>query len=160
MIWMTWQQHRLQALIAGAALALLALFLLLTGLHIAADYQQIGGTSCPTIIPSPSGRCAAIFSTFEGKYINTHLIALMLLLMFIPLVVGILVGAPLVAREFRAGNVSIGLDAGHHAATLVGGKAGSHPSGRHLARNLCHAPVDLVVRASGSLPKPSAACDL
>jgi ABC-type transport system involved in multi-copper enzyme maturation permease subunit len=96
MIWMTWQQHRSQALIGAIALALLTLFLLLTGIHMAADYQPIVPCLAPAMLSN--NKCFFVVNAFRTSYqgIDTML---MLLLMFIPLVVGILVGAPLIARE-------------------------------------------------------------
>lgn len=102
MIWLTWQQHRLQALLGAVALALLTLFLLVTGLHMAADYQQMGVASCLTPTATQSVGCATIVGTFQQNYGGTAIL-IMLLLMLLPLVVGILVGAPLVAREVEQG---------------------------------------------------------
>jgi hypothetical protein len=96
MIWMTWQQHRWQALIIGIALVSLALFLVLIGIHVSADYQPVVACLAPAL--QSSTRCGIIIDAFKGTYQNMDT-AMMLLLLFIPLVVGILIGGPLVARE-------------------------------------------------------------
>lgn len=102
MIWMTWQQHRWQAFLGGAAFVLLTLFLLLTGLHMAADYQQMGVASCLSSTSAQNTRCTIIIGTFQQHYGNIATLV-MLLLMLMPVVVSILVGAPLVAREVEQG---------------------------------------------------------
>jgi hypothetical protein len=101
-IWVTWQQHRLQALVGGVSLALLAVFVLVTGQHMRSEYRQLGVASCLSTTAPLSARCADIVTTFQQDYGTT---ATLLLLLFIltPLVVGILIGAPLVAREVEQG---------------------------------------------------------
>jgi hypothetical protein len=66
------------------------------------DYQQLGVASCLSAPATLTARCADIVSTFEQSY-GTPATLLMLLLVLTPLVVGILVGAPLVAREVEQG---------------------------------------------------------
>lgn len=95
MIWMTWQQHRLQALIGGILLGLLALFLLVTGLVIASFYQAnvAGCVAVPT--------CTAYtFAHFGDLVDNTQVLNVLLAL---PALVGIFIGATLVSGEVEHG---------------------------------------------------------
>ena len=97
MIWLTWRQHRSEALIAGIALALLAGLLLVTGLSISAAYQQLGVGSC--LGPSARPNCIDIISTFRSE--TGFWRGFPFWLTFLPVLLAMLVGAPLIAREFE-----------------------------------------------------------
>nr|MDQ2715584.1 ABC transporter permease [Chloroflexota bacterium] len=96
MIGVTWQQHRLQALIGGIILVLLALFLLITGLAVTSYYQAnvagcVGASqTCPSYV----------FDAFE-QYVGS--LQVQNILLVLPLLVGIFIGAPLLAREVEQG---------------------------------------------------------
>jgi hypothetical protein len=95
MIWMTWQQHRLQVLIGGVLLGLLTLFILVTGLLIASFYQEhvihcMGATTCS----------AYAFDAF-GRFIGN--MQVLTVLPVLPALVGIFLGAPLVSWEVEHG---------------------------------------------------------
>jgi hypothetical protein len=91
MIWLTWRQQRLETLIGGAILALLAIFLLVTGLDIASSYQQLGVGACLT---SHAPACGDIISAFRDQFgAVTSIVAWFPLL---PLVFGVLIAAPFV----------------------------------------------------------------
>jgi hypothetical protein len=66
-IWVTWQQHRFEALIAAAMLAILAVMMLPTGLDMAANFQQSGLATCIGH-SSALGACAAIREGFQERY--------------------------------------------------------------------------------------------
>jgi hypothetical protein len=103
MIWVTWRQHRDAALIGAIGLALLAPALILTGLRMAADYQQLHLGTCVATVGSTTqpANCANSIGAFQQQYqgLATNFAVLLLL----PLLVGVLVGAPLVARELEQG---------------------------------------------------------
>jgi ABC-type transport system involved in multi-copper enzyme maturation permease subunit len=88
MIWLTWRQFRLQALVVVGAIAVLAGFLIATGPGLADDYQR--------------------YTTDFLKQINFHRINQYLyvvsqvLVYAAPPVIGAFWGAPLIARELEA----------------------------------------------------------
>jgi hypothetical protein len=94
--WVTWRQHR--AALAGVAVLLggLALYLLILGLKIHSAYQAV--RSCH---PLGSDACLVVTRPFS----NYHQTALDVgvLLLAIPALVGVFVGAPLLARELETG---------------------------------------------------------
>jgi hypothetical protein len=98
MIWLTWRQHRLEGLVTLGVLAVLGVFLLLTGQAMANSFQQLGLSHCLGHI-QPGSACAASVIAFGLKY--GLLLFFDTLLIFLPLLPGALVGAPLVAREFE-----------------------------------------------------------
>lgn len=98
MIWLTWRQHRLEGLLTLGVLTLLGVFLLLTGRAMANSFQQLGLSQCLGSIPQGSS-CAALIQTFGAQY--GLLLFFDTLLIFLPLLFGALVGAPLVAREIE-----------------------------------------------------------
>ncbi|ADB34879.1 hypothetical protein Kfla_5875 [Kribbella flavida DSM 17836] len=89
MIWLTWRQVRLQALIVVGAVAVLAVVLLVTGPGLADDYQRY-----------PTG----FLKQIQFDRINQYLyIAGQALMYAAPPVIGAFWGAPLIARELEAG---------------------------------------------------------
>jgi hypothetical protein len=96
MIWLTWRQHRLEGLITLGVLAVLGVFLLLTGRAMENSFQQLGLSHClgPILPGSP---CSESMQAFGLQY--GLLLFFDTLLIFLPLLLGALVGAPLVARE-------------------------------------------------------------
>jgi hypothetical protein len=96
MIWLTWRQFRVQALVAGAALAALALALGLTGPNLAHLYSQTCGTS--------SGCTATFLSLVRASAVYPLLYFTSAAVMYLaPLVIGVFWGAPMVAREIEDG---------------------------------------------------------
>ncbi len=98
MIWVTWRQHRLQFLVGGAVLALILMFLLMSGLGIASTYRNSGIPSCLAV----AGRdCEALTNLFTDRY---HGIQFTIpLFLILPSLVGVFWGAPLLARELEQG---------------------------------------------------------
>ena len=97
MTWVTWRQHRNQALYGAGALVVLALVLVLTGLHMASVFRASGLSTCQT----NQGDCAALANSFSGRF--KALEAVGVLLMVLPLFAGVFWGAPVVARELEQG---------------------------------------------------------
>ncbi|MBB5873675.1 hypothetical protein F4553_007109 [Allocatelliglobosispora scoriae] len=96
MIWISWRQFRAQALVGVIALALLAAYLVATGLEIR-DSHDAYLARC-----HGSGDCADAMSRFLDDY-RTRLLFLAALLALVPALLGMFWGAPLVAREFESG---------------------------------------------------------
>jgi ABC-type transport system involved in multi-copper enzyme maturation permease subunit len=91
MTWVVWRQHRAEGLILLVVLAVIGVFLLITGLEMANSFQQLVLSNClePT---SKSSSCAELFQAF-------NIVRGAPLLLVLPLLLGALVGAPLVTRE-------------------------------------------------------------
>jgi ABC-type transport system involved in multi-copper enzyme maturation permease subunit len=89
MIWLTWRQFRLQALVLIVTVAVLAVFLTVTGPGLVNDYQQYAG---------------GFLKQIEFDRINTYLYTVGQVLVYAaPPVIGAFWGAPLIARELEAG---------------------------------------------------------
>jgi hypothetical protein len=104
--WLVWRQHRQQALAALVALVAVALFLVPTGRQLHAAFDELGLEACvpagggPALVPLGDG-CADLSERFSGRFQGLALVSLLLL--FLPLLVGLFWGAPLVAREVEHG---------------------------------------------------------
>jgi hypothetical protein len=97
MIWLTWRQHRLEGLMTLGVLAVIGVFLLLTGRAMATSFQQLGLSHCLSLQTPPGSPCPDLIMAFGTQYGSLQIFDI--LLIFLPLLLGALVGAPLVARE-------------------------------------------------------------
>jgi ABC-type transport system involved in multi-copper enzyme maturation permease subunit len=97
--WMTWRQHRLA--LAGVLVVLggLGAFMLVNGLAMHHAYTSLGLASCGQL-SSPG--CQSQLTAFQQDYFSwaDHLPHLVMLL---PGLIGVFIGAPLVARELESG---------------------------------------------------------
>ena len=98
MTWLIWRQHRQQALFGTATLALIALFLLLTGLHMHSVFQHSGLGHC---LASRHSDCGNLQSGFESRF--STLRQLVPFFMVLPALLGLFWGAPLIGRELEQG---------------------------------------------------------
>ena len=98
MIWLTWRQHRIEILIMGLILLAIAAVLLATGLHIEAEARNI------TICLSRHTDCLAEQAALDN-YINqlTGNASFLVLGAALPVLAGIFIGAPVIARELEQG---------------------------------------------------------
>ncbi|MFI6509458.1 ABC transporter permease [Streptosporangium sp. NPDC050855] len=96
MIWLTWRQFRGSAAMTAAVLVVLATVLTLTGPDLASRYAA-GITAC-----TPDGTCHDFFDRFFGEY-DIPFLALTLVVLVLPALIGLFWGAPLVTRELEAG---------------------------------------------------------
>ena len=101
MMWLTWRQHRKQALFTAIGLAALAAFVIPTGLAMRHTYTDLGLPDCARDASEFSEACNQAFNQFNDRY-NTLLLAGILFLV-LPLMVGLFWGAPLVTREVEQG---------------------------------------------------------
>jgi hypothetical protein len=100
MTWLTWRQHRIEAAIVGAVLAVFAIVLVVSGRQMAGAYQQLGVAGCLAhLYQNPN--CSNILDAFQNQF--RWLASAMLWLNLLPALLAILVGAPLVARELEHG---------------------------------------------------------
>jgi hypothetical protein len=107
LIWVTWRQHR--AGLAGAAtlLGALSLYMLIFGLQISNAYAKIA--SCH---PAGSTACQQLANAFSRSYWGGGTGSVIeaggaqeisVLLLVVPVLLGVFLGAPLVARELETG---------------------------------------------------------
>jgi ABC-type transport system involved in multi-copper enzyme maturation permease subunit len=99
MTWLVWRQHRGEALIASIGLGVLAAVLIITGIQIASSFQSLGVASC--VAQPDLANCDQIERAFAEPY--GFLTSALPWLKLLPAFVAILVGAPLIAREFEHG---------------------------------------------------------
>ena len=100
MMWLTWRQFRPHAVVAAAALVVFAILLGATGPHLAGMYHSSGIAGCR------SGACGQLAGNFLLALSGAYTVVFMLGIagvILAPAVIGVFVGAPLVAREFESG---------------------------------------------------------
>jgi len=93
MIWLTWRQSRLESLIGGIALALVAVFALWTGHYMISAYDDAGLPHC-VAIHSNDQSCWNAADDFVNRYENLN--NLISWLNLLPFLVGLLLAAPMV----------------------------------------------------------------
>jgi ABC-type transport system involved in multi-copper enzyme maturation permease subunit len=96
MTWVIWRQHRAEGLIVLVVLAVIGVFLLMTGPEMANSFQQLGLSNCLVLVPR-GGPCEGLLQAFDNQY--SFLLGGVTLMVPLPLLLGALAGAPLVARE-------------------------------------------------------------
>ncbi|SBT44758.1 ABC-2 family transporter protein [Micromonospora narathiwatensis] len=107
MIWLTWRQHRKQALFTLVAFAALAALMIPIGLSMRHTFADLGLADCVRQLadtdaaPQTVGSCDGAFRQFTTRYGSLNLVAVLLLVL--PILVGLFWGAPLVAREVEHG---------------------------------------------------------
>lgn len=99
MIWLTWRQFRMQALVAVAVLAAAAAYLLVTGMQLRHSYAA-DLASCHA--PNAQYTCSGTLNGLQSQY-NGQLDLVGLLVMGAPALIGIFWGAPLIAAELERG---------------------------------------------------------
>jgi ABC-type transport system involved in multi-copper enzyme maturation permease subunit len=107
MIWLTWRQHRKQALYTLIAFVVLAAVMLPTGLAMHHSFTNSGLAAClaklstATVTSGDPHDCGALSEQFQNQYSSMTFIAI--LFVILPAIVGMFFGAPLIAREVEAG---------------------------------------------------------
>jgi hypothetical protein len=99
MAWVTWRQHRSQALGAFGLLVGLAATALLTHLPIASAFDHDSLSGC--LPPATRSGCDIIVPHFESQF--GGLVTATRIMAVLPLLAGLFVGAPLIARELEFG---------------------------------------------------------
>jgi hypothetical protein len=100
MVWLTWRQFRVQAIVAGAALAAIAVTLGLTGPHLAALYNDNGLGTCAAGCGS---RVTSFINAVRGTVSEDIFYGGIFLVYLVPAVIGLFWGAPLITREIESG---------------------------------------------------------
>jgi hypothetical protein len=102
MIWLTWRQHRKQALFTLAGLAALAALMVPTGLAMRRAFDDQGLADCVDAFePFNNAECNTALIQFMDQY--EALTFVPALFFTLPLLVGLFWGAPLIAREVEQG---------------------------------------------------------
>lgn len=123
MIWLSWRQHRTELLIFGGVLVCLTAYLLLTGVQMYAAYTHIsGGLSVALCEPRQmtDDVCGRLVRSFTEKYSND--VYALRVLDLLPLLAGIFIGAPLVARDRERGTYKLAWTQGVTRARWLTGK--------------------------------------
>jgi len=95
MSWVVWRQYRAQAAIAAALLAAFAALVLVTGVQVASQWHS-ALAAC-----TAAHSCGNLANTL---FLGSHAVGfLVILTLGVPAVLGILLGAPLLAHEFETG---------------------------------------------------------
>jgi len=95
MSWVVWRQYRAQAAIAGALLAAFAVLMLVTGVQVASQWHAA------LIACSANHTCGNLA---DSLFLGSHAIGfLVIMTLGVPAVLGMLLGAPLLAYEFESG---------------------------------------------------------
>lgn len=98
MTWLTWRQHRGEALALGLLVAAMGIILLLLGLPMH-DLFPLGATHCA--VPPLDFACRNGITHLQQDY--GYAGPLLALLNLVPFAIGAFLGAPLLARELEAG---------------------------------------------------------
>ncbi|WIV53788.1 ABC transporter permease [Amycolatopsis nalaikhensis] len=109
MIWLTWRQHRKQALFTLVALGVLAAIMVPTGLAMHTKYDSLGLAACRGALGTASlitqteaaANCESLSHQFQQQF--TGMVFVAVLFVILPVLVGVFFGAPLVAREVEQG---------------------------------------------------------
>jgi hypothetical protein len=99
MAWVTWRQHRSQALGAFGLLVGLAGTALLTHLPLASAFDHDSLSGC--LPPATRAGCDILVPHFESQF--GGLVTATRIMAVLPLLAGVFVGAPLIARELEFG---------------------------------------------------------
>jgi hypothetical protein len=98
MTWLVWRQYRVQAAIAGGLLAAFAAVLIVTGVAMGSQWHAA------LVACTADHSCGSLSSTLSFGYSFAH--DLTFLSLVVPGVLGLLIGAPLVAGEVETGTGS------------------------------------------------------
>ena len=101
MIWVTWRQHRPQALTALGVFAFVAVYALAFGLWMRSTFDSDAIGSC--LAHSGGADCAGPISSFLHTAQGGAAAPLTFLLLLVPGVLGATVGAPLLGQELERG---------------------------------------------------------
>lgn len=103
MIWVAWRQHRGEFLGAAILLMGLGVLLLTHGVAMYDAYERLGVRACQQVFLSDTDQaCTEVVMAFEDDYARLPQ-QFTGWLPFLPMVAGMLIGAPLLAREFEQG---------------------------------------------------------
>jgi hypothetical protein len=101
MIWVTWRQHRTQAIVCLGVFCVLTIFAIAAGAGMRSAFDADGLGAC--LARSGGSGCPAVITSFVHRFNGPAAITETLPLFLIPGLVGVVVGAPLLGRELEQG---------------------------------------------------------
>lgn len=102
MIWVTWRQHRAQAIACLVLFGLLAILAIVAGIQTRTAFDDDGLPGC--LARSGGAGCPAVITSFVNRFARGGSSAIMSVpLLAIPGLLGVVVGAPLLGRELERG---------------------------------------------------------
>ena len=101
MIWVTWRQHRTQALICLGLFCAISIFAVVLGTWMRATFSTDGLGTC--LARSGGAGCPAAINSFVTKFNGGVTLPVNLLTFVIPGYLGAIVGAPLLGQELERG---------------------------------------------------------
>jgi ABC-type transport system involved in multi-copper enzyme maturation permease subunit len=101
MIWVSWRQHRSEAFGCLAVLVGLAIYAILVGTSMRTAFGQDSLASC--LARSQGAGCPTGVTAFMNEFGSEVNIAFWSVALIVPGLIGVLVGAPLIARELECG---------------------------------------------------------
>ncbi len=101
MIWVSWRQHRPQAIACLGLLGAFAIFAIAMGTWMRASFSHDGLPSC--LARSGGAGCPEVITSFVHSFSGPAAVTATLPLFLIPGLVGVVVGAPLLGRELEQG---------------------------------------------------------
>ena len=101
MIWVTWRQHRPQAIAMAALFCALTVFAVVLGAWMRSAFSADGLGAC--LAHSGGSGCAGTITSFVTKFNGRATIPVSILLTVIPGYLGAVVGAPLLGQELERG---------------------------------------------------------
>jgi hypothetical protein len=101
MIWVSWRQHRSQAMVGLGLLCALAVYGLVLGLQMRTSFSNNNLASC--LAHSLGAGCPNSVATFDDSFGSLVNIGFWGVLLLLPGLIGAAVGAPLLAREMELG---------------------------------------------------------
>ena len=101
MIWVSWRQHRGQAIACLAVLAALAVYAILLGTSMRTAFGNDALTAC--LAHSQGTACPGAIQAFTNRFGSEVNIAFWAVTLIVPGLIGVLVGGSLIARELEYG---------------------------------------------------------
>jgi hypothetical protein len=101
MIWVSWRQHRGQAIACLAVLAALAVYAILLGTSMRSAFDHDALTAC--LAHSQGTACPGAIQAFTNRFGSEVNIAFWSVALIVPGLIGVLVGGSLIARELEYG---------------------------------------------------------
>jgi hypothetical protein len=101
MIWVSWRQHRSQAIACLGLFCALAIFAIAAGAWMRTTFSDDGLAGC--LARSGGAGCPAAITSFVHRFNGGAAITVIAALFAIPGLVGVVVGAPLLGRELEQG---------------------------------------------------------
>jgi ABC-type transport system involved in multi-copper enzyme maturation permease subunit len=101
MIWVSWRQHRSQAIVGLGLLCALAVYAIVLGLEMRTSFSQNNLAAC--LVHSLGAGCPNSVAAFDNSFGSLVNIGFWGVLLLLPGLIGAAVGAPLLAREMEMG---------------------------------------------------------